>query len=137
MTSNVRVDVIERSDTYVDVGRKAHVAARGGRVPPPRRRPFVSALSQSFPALGTPSERMVVVLAHELRHAREVLDADIASNARRPRTACQADRQAACRERMGEQYETAAQQLASVVTGELRMSTPRSRSRGRTPIAFQ
>lgn len=76
--------------------------------------------------MGTPSERMIVVIAHELQHVREVLDAGIAID--------EASMDALFRRigipqrgtDSGEQYETAAaQQVMAVVIRELGSSQRR------------
>ena len=77
--------------------------------------------------MGTPSERLIVVLAHELQHVREVLDAGIAID----EAAMDAlFRRIGIPQRgtdSGEQYETAAaQHVMTVVLRELRNS-PRPR----------
>ena len=72
-------------------------------------------------AMGTPRERMIVVLAHELQHVGEVLDAGIALN---PAAMDGLFKRIGSRQRgsdTGEQYETAAaQHVMAVVERELR-----------------
>jgi len=118
------IERIERSDTWVYIVRvytlphrmegslvheHAYSAARYLRI----------AL-----AMGTPSDRMIVVVAHELQHVREVLDAGISTDG----AALDAlFARIGTRQRgtdTGEQYETAAaQQVQHAVNRELSTTT--------------
>ena len=74
--------------------------------------------------MGTPSDRMIVVVAHELQHVREVLDAGISTDG----AALDAlFARIGTRQRgtdTGEQYETAAaQQVQHAVNRELSTTT--------------
>jgi hypothetical protein len=115
------VEVVEQSDALVYVVR-AHTLPHGmdgclvldGDGSPIRYLKVVL-------AMGTPADRMIVVLAHELQHVREVLEAGIPID----RAAMEGlFKRIGSRQRgseTGEQYETAAaQQVTAVVVRELR-----------------
>ena len=80
--------------------------------------------------MGTPQDWMIVVLAHELQHVREVLDSGIANDQRAMDALFKRIGNRQLGSDTGEQYETAAaQRVATAVARELGAS----RHRGREP----
>jgi hypothetical protein len=121
------VDIVDRSDTFVYVVR-AHTLPHGmeGCLVHEDGNSRYRYL-KVFLLMGTPSERMIAVLAHELQHVHEVLNAGISTD--------QAAMDALFKRigipqlgtDTGEQYETtAAQEVMAVVARELRTSRPRA-----------
>ena len=118
------VDTVEASDTFVYIVRayplphdmEGCLVHEGGTSP----RRYLKVLL----AMGTPRERMIVVLAHELQHVREVLDARISID---PSALAALFKRIGTPQRgtdTGEQYETKeAQDVMTVVAREL--ATPR------------
>ena len=115
------VDTVERSDTFVYVARIHTLPhAMDGCLVHDGGGSQVRYLRVLL-AMGTPTERMIVVLAHELQHVREVLDAGIPNDQAAMDSLFKRIGFRLRGTETGEQYETAAaQKVTTLVTRELR-----------------
>jgi len=117
------VEIIERSNTIVYVARRLKLPHRmegclvhAGRN---QRYPYLRVLLRA----AIPPERMIAILAHELQHVREVLDAGVATDQRALKDLFARVGIPQLGTDNGEQYETQeAQRVMEVVAAEVRAS---------------